>query len=100
MKVNEIKKIIFSILKELTEGETVPTATNYGITHDQFVEIIELMKTEKYLNPKRVRKTILDTIEIDKSIDTVTMKGYEFLEENSRWSKIYNGLKGIRDFIK
>ena len=100
MNSKEIKKIIFSILKELTENDTIPTADDYGLTNSQFVEIIELMKNEKYLNSKRVRKTILNTIEIEKSIDTITMKGIEFLEENNKWSKFYKGLKEIKEFIK
>ena len=36
---------------------------------------------------------------IQKSIDTVTMKGIEFLEQNSKWSKVYKGIKEFRDFL-
>lgn len=100
MSPKEIKKIIFSILKELTGGNCIPTATNYELTDEQFVEIIKLMKNERYLNPKRVRINILGSIEIDKALDTVTMKGYDFLEENNKLSKFYKGLKEIKDFIK
>ena len=100
MNPKEIKKIIYSILRELTEGECIPNASNYEITEDQFVEIIKLMLDERYLNPNRVRINILCTAEIDKSIDTVTVKGYDYLDENSRLAKLYKGLKEIKDFIK
>ena len=100
MNPKEVKKIIFSILKELTDGDHIPTATSYELTNEQFVEIIKLMKNEKYLNPQRVRINILGSAEIDKAIDTVTIKGYNFLEENSKLSKFYKGLKEIKDFIK
>ena len=100
MKSKEVKKIIYSILKELTEGDEIPTAASYEITGEKFVEIIKLMKEEKYLNPKKVIINILGSVEIDKSVDTVTIKGYDFLEENSKWSKVYKGLKEIKDFLK
>lgn len=100
MNSKEIKKIIFSILRELTEDNSMPTAENYEITKGKFVEIIKLMKNEKYLNSERVTINILGDVEIEKSIDTVTMKGYKFLDENKRWSKFYKGLKEIKDFLK
>ena len=34
-----------------------------------------------------------------KSIDTVTMKGIEFLEQNNKWSKVYKGIKEFREFL-
>ena len=54
MNSNKIKKIIYSILKEILEGESIPTASDYEITEEQFFEIISLMKNENYLNPKKV----------------------------------------------
>ena len=47
-----------------------------------------------------VRINILGTAEIDKSIDTVTVKGYDYIDENSTLAKLYKGLKEIKDFIK
>jgi hypothetical protein len=99
MNSNKIKKIIYSILKEILEGESIPKASDYEITDDQFYEIINLMKNEYYLNPKKVSFFIGGGIHIEKSIDTVTMKGIEFLEQNSKWSKLYKGIKEFRDFL-
>ncbi len=99
MNPKDLKKFIYSILKELTEGTCMPTASTYEITNDQFVEIIQLMLDEEYLNPKKVRINILGNAEIEKTIDTVTMKGFEFLEENSKWSKLYKGIKEFKEFI-
>lgn len=87
-------------MRELTEGECIPNVSNYEITEDQFVEIINLMLDERYLNPKRVRINILGTAEIDKSIDTVTVKGYDYIDDNCTLAKLYKGLKDIKDFIK
>lgn len=51
------------------------------------------MKNEIYLNPKKVSTFLYGNIYIVKSIDTVTMKGINFLEKNNNCSKIYKGLK-------
>ena len=99
MNSNKIKKIIYSILKEILEGDSIPTASDYEITDDQFFEIISLMKNECYLNPKKVSFFVTRDIHIQKSIDTVTMKGIEFLEQNSKWSIVYKGIKEFRDFL-
>lgn len=99
MKANDIKKIIYSILKELAEGDSIPTEKDYKITKEQFIQIIKLMKDEGYLNFKRVSFYITGTINIEKSLDTITMKGWEFLEENNAWAKIYKGIKEFSDFL-
>lgn len=99
MNSNKLKKIIYSILKEILEGEDVPKAQDYDITENQFFEIIMLMKNEGYLNPKKVSFFIDGSISIIKSIDTITMKGIDFLEENNKWSKIYKGIKEFREFL-
>ena len=54
MNSNKIKKIIYSILKEILEGDSIPTATDYEISEEQFIEIISLMKNENYLNSKKL----------------------------------------------
>ena len=99
MNSNKIKKIIYSILKEILEGDSIPTASDYEITEYQFFEIINLMKNENYLNPKKVTFFVTGDFHIQKSIDTVTMKGIEFLEQNNKWSKVYKGIKEFREFL-
>lgn len=99
MNSNKLKKIIFSILKEILEGENIPTAEDYEVTNKQFVEIVMLMTNENLLNSKRVSFFIDGSLYIQKSIDTLTMKGIEFLEENSNWSKFYKGIKEFRNFL-
>lgn len=99
MNSNKIKKIIYSILKEILEGDSIPTAADYEISEEQFIEIISLMKNENYLNPKKVTLFVNGDLHIQKAIDTITMKGIEFLEENSKWSKVYKGIKEFRNFL-
>ena len=80
MNSNKLKKIIYSILKEILEGEDIPKAEDYDITNNQFFEIIMLMKNEGYLNPKKVSFFIDASVSIIKAIDTITNKGIYFLE--------------------
>ena len=40
MNSNKLKKIIYSILKEILEGDNIQTAKDYEITEQQFSEII------------------------------------------------------------
>ena len=100
MTGNKVKKIIYSILQEVLEGEGIPTAQDYDITDTEFIGIIKLMKDEGYLNPKNVSFYIGGGIDIKKSIDSVTMKGIEFLEENNKWAKFYKGIKEFSNFIR
>lgn len=99
MNPSKIKKIIYSILKEILEGESVPTAEDYEISNKDFVDIVKLMVNENYLNSKKVSFFITGGVSIDKSFDTVTMSGISFLEENNGWSKFYKGIKEFKNFI-
>lgn len=99
MNSTKLKKIIYSILKEILEGDSVPTSGDFEITDDQFREIILLMTNENLLNNKRVSFYIDGSLSIEKSIDTLTMKEIEFLEENRKWTKVYKGVKEFRDFL-
>lgn len=99
MPSNNVKRIVYSILKEILEGEGIPTAKDYDISENEFFEIISLMKNEEYINPKKVSLCLDGSGCIIKSIDTLIMKGIDFLESNSNWSKFYKGLKEFRNFI-
>ncbi len=99
MKTKDLKKIIYSMLKEILEGDSIPKASDYSISEDEFYDIVLLMKNEGYLNPNNVEFFITGGISIEKSINTVTMKGVEFLEDNNYWSKMYKGIKEIKEFL-
>lgn len=100
MNSNKIKKIIYSMLKEILEGDSIPTEKDYDITQQQYFEIIELMKNEELINPKNVSFFINGDLHITKSLSTVTMKGINFLEENNKWNKIYKGIKEFINFLQ
>ena len=99
MSSAEIKKIIYSILKEVLEGDDVPTYSDYNISKRQYFEIVSVMCNEGYLNRKLVSLDLSGNADIMKRIDVVTMKGIDFLEDNSKWNKFYKGIKEFRNFL-
>jgi hypothetical protein len=89
-----VKKIIYSILKEVEKGNE-PKAEDLGISKEDFVKAAKIIKQEEYLDNIAIAATIVFLNNCN-----VTMKGYEFIEENSAWAKTYRGLKELRDWLK
>lgn len=100
------KKIMYSILKEIDKQnrriEDIPSAETYGISHEEFKRILKIMIDEKlfestiplseYGRSKTNAKKVIKRAKI-------TMKGINYLEENSDLAKLYKGLKEIRDWL-
>jgi len=93
------KKIIYSILLEIKNGIQEPKATDYGLSNSQFADIVKIIKDSEYANniaiAGRDEKLI---VWLNKA--KITLKGIDFLEQNSAFVKTYKGLKEIRDWIK
>lgn len=89
-----IKKVIYSILKEVQEGRE-PKATDYDLSPEEFVKVAKIIKDERYLDNVGIAATVVFLTNCQ-----VTMKGIEFLEQNSPLAKTYRGIKEIRDWLK
>ena len=76
-------KIIYSILKEILEGDSIPKASDYEITEDQFFEIINLMKNENYLNPKKIDLIYIGKKSLNSLIPLYTFDHLLFCSKNS-----------------
>jgi hypothetical protein len=89
------RKIIYSILREIVKGEKEPKAADYGLTDIQFQEIVMMMQDEGLIKNAAFASTItwLNTA-------TITLRGLDYLDENSAWAKAYNTAKEIREWIK
>lgn len=93
------RKIIYSILTEINKGEVEPKAEDYGLDTEEFGNIVEMIQDEKLIKGAvfshakgKILITFLNTAK-------VTMKGMDYLEENSTWGKTYKGLKEIREWL-
>ena len=92
-------KIMLSLMKEI-DDKNKPSAADYDITKEEFGDIIEMCQDAGYIKGANVVRggqgnqvlaIILDTIKL-------TVKGYEYLRENSAIMKLYNGVKLFKDW--
>lgn len=95
------KKIIFSILKEIQKGNE-PNREYYELDKEQWGEIAELIRDEGFAKDIQVtRAGIGNKVHLVwYSSAKITIKGMDYLEENSKLAKTYKGLKEIRDWLK
>ena len=90
-------KLRYAILKEIDKGNTPLTEFDFEVEEREFNEAVWFLMREGYL----IGVYNADNKpHIDKIGPRLTEKGETFLEENSTWSKLYKGLKEIKDWIK
>lgn len=93
-------KIIYSILKEVQNG-TFPNQEDYGITKDQFGDVVDMIIDEELIvNATVVRGgqgNKVQTVFLQHA--KISIKGLSYLEENSTLAKTYKGLKEIKEWF-
>ena len=92
-------KIMLSIMRELNDGNH-PTASDYEIEREEFYNILEACQDAGYIKNVRIsygaqKNIIWATIEDAR----LTVKGMEYLHENSAAMKTYKGIKAVRDWL-
>lgn len=97
MAINQLK-IVISILREITDGN-VPVEADYELSKEQYWDIVDAMQDEGLIKGVRFSRKgnsiFMAFIEDAK----VTIKGMEYLNENSTLVKTYKGLKEIREWL-
>lgn len=95
------KKIIYSILKEIKNGNDSIKSTDYGISKDELGDIVEMMLNEDLIrNANVIRGGIGSHVHAVFFVHCkITLKGIDYLEENSVLSKTYKGLKEVREWL-
>lgn len=96
MAVNQLK-IVISILKEVSEG-CIPKAEDYEIADLLYWDILDAMQDDKLIKGVRFSRSnkILMAFLDDAKI---TIKGMEYLNNNSTLVKTYKELKEIREWL-
>ena len=93
-------KIMLSFMREVNDGN-VPLAKDYDITNDELWDIIDACQDEGFIkgacfsrggqgNP--ILMCFTDGIKL-------TVKGMQYLHDNSTGMKTYKGLKEIREWL-
>lgn len=99
MAINKLK-IMLSFMKEVNNGN-MPTASDYGITDSEFYDIIDACQNGGFITGaafvrggkgNKIRLCYTEGIKL-------TVKGLEYLQENSTIMRTYRGLQEIRDWL-
>jgi hypothetical protein len=94
------KKIIYSILKELDWGNINISHEDYDLSLEEFGIILCQMKDEGLVRNLYVSWADDTVDEVYLENARVSLAGYDFIEKNSPWGKIYKGIKEIARFLK
>ena len=99
-------KIIYKILSQLEKDMDKPfvdiDAISYDvlcITEHRWLNIIEMLYRDGYIIDVTINKDINGDKNYNCDNMTITIKGLEFLKNNSLMKKAYNTAKGITELI-
>lgn len=97
-------KIIYRILRYLEKAmdydeiDLAPiSAEVLGLSEPRWIAIMEMMAVEGYIAGLSVQRSLSGTATISCSSPRITLKGLEYLQENSLMQKAANLAKGIID---
>lgn len=105
MAKDDIFRIIYVILKELYEnkkdGKRTPigniSAERFNIPYSYWLDIISELSENEYVSGVKIVQTKTGRIICGLEDMDITLKGIEYLEENSMMKKVYNFLKDVKD---
>lgn len=92
-------KVMLSFLRELNDGN-IAKPEDYGLDKEEFYDIIDACQDAGYIKGARFSRGKGNHILIAFLENTkLTVKGMEYLNENSVIMQTYKGLKEIRDWL-
>ncbi len=99
-------KFIYKILKTLEAAMDCPefdisqiSAEKLGVSQERWGRYLEMMVDAGYIKGVRVYTDCTDEINIEDEGIRITLKGLEYLSENSIMQRFYNIAKGVKDLI-
>ena len=99
-------KIIYKILSVLEKSmdlENVDTerisSNNLGISQQRWDKYMEMLLDAGYIKGVTIQKYVTGETNVDAEDIRITLKGLEYLSENSIMQKMYKAAKGITDLI-
>lgn len=70
-----------------------------NVSHERWKRYLEMMTDVGYIKGPKFQKNILGQTEMIAADVRITLKGLEYLQENSIMRRAYNAAKGIVDLI-
>lgn len=99
-------KAVYRILTVLEKAMDLPafdttqiSAKALGVSEQRFARYIEMMSDVGYIKGASVEEAIDGTLMVDISDIHITLKGLEYLQENSIMQRLYKAAKGINEII-
>ena len=99
-------KIIYKILSVLEKSmdlENVDieriSSTTLGISQQRWNKYMEMLLDAGYIKGVTIQKYVTGETNVDAEDIRITLKGLEYLSENSIMQKMYKAAKGITDLI-
>ena len=99
-------KIIYKILSVLEKSmdlENVDieriSSNNLGISQQRWNKYMEMLLDAGYIKGVTIQKYVPGETNVDAEDIRITLKGLEYLSENSIMQKMYKAAKGITDLI-
>lgn len=101
MEINR-KKLMYAILREVNNNSVIEyNAKTFGVDETLFTQVIKIIEEEKLISNIIVNDDLYRQCEIlfRDDLPIISMKGIEFLNNNSPLAKTYKGLKEIRKWL-
>ena len=99
-------KAVFIILSSLERAMDCPeldvdsiSAERLGVSDERWYRYIEMMQDVGYIKGASFSRDITGRVDVDCDNMRITLKGLEFLQENSIMQRMYKALKGVTDLI-
>ena len=99
-------KAVYKILSTLEKAMDLSefdlsqiSAEKLGVSKERWAKYLEMMVDVGYIKGIRVYRDITDEINIEYDGIRITLKGLEYLQENSIMKKLYKSAKGIVDLV-
>lgn len=99
-------KAVYKILAVLEKAMDFPEfdieqigAEALGVSPERWARYIEMMADVGYIKGVALKQDILGETHVDAKHIRITLKGLEYLQDNSMMQKIYRAAKGVTDIV-
>lgn len=99
-------KAVYKILTALEKAMDLPEfdimevgPERLGVSSERWSRYIEMMADVGYIKDVSIYRNVLGELQVEAKNVRITLKGLEYLQENSVMRKIYNAAKGITEII-
>ncbi len=99
-------KAVYRILSALEKAMDLPEfdisqigASMLGVSEQRWARYMEMMVDVGYIKGVRIQSNIAGELMVENDDIRITLKGLEYLQENSIMQRLYKTAKGIRDVM-